>query len=167
MISFVAAVAENRVIGKDNKLIWHIPEDLAIFKKITYGKTIIMGRKTFASMPGILEGRSHIILTRDHNFRIENQDVIILTSIKDLKTYIEDEDEFFVIGGGEIFRLLLPYAKKLYLSRLHAEFEGDTFFPHINEEEWNIIKNEEHHDEKSGIDFTFQILERKEVPVEK
>ncbi len=161
MISFVAAVADNRVIGKDNKLIWRVPKDLEIFKSITYGKTIIMGRKTFTSLPGILSGRTHIILTRDPNFKVENNDVVVVTSIKDLKTYIDDADEYFVIGGGEIFRIMLPYAKKLYLSRIHEEYEGDTYFPHINEEEWVVEKSEDIHDDTSGVDFTFEILKRK------
>lgn len=161
MISFVAAVAENRVIGRDNKLIWKIPKDMEKFKKITYGGTIIMGRKTFGSLPGVLKGRKHIILTRDANFKIENNDVVVLTSIKDLKVYIEDSDEYFVIGGGEIFRLLLPYAQKLYISRIHKEYEGDTFFPHISDKEWEVKEEEEIFDEEANIGFTFQVLTRK------
>lgn len=161
MISFVAAVAENRVIGKDNQLIWKIPKDMEIFKKITYGGTVIMGRKTFGSLPGVLKDRKHIILTRDPNFKVENHNVVVLTNIKDLKAYIEDLDEYFVIGGGEIFRLLLPYAQKLYLSRIHKEYEGDTFFPHISEKEWEVKEEKEIFDEEANVGFTFQVFIRR------
>ncbi len=155
-------MAENRVIGKDGKLIWRIPKDLEKFKQITYGGTMIMGRKTFLSLPGVLKGRKHIVLTRDKNFKAENEQVEVLTNILDLRPYIEGKEEYFIIGGGEIFRLLLPYAKKLYLSRLHKEYEGDTFFPHINYEEWEVSSEEEIYDESSDTSFTFQILNRRE-----
>ena len=155
-------MAENRVIGKDGKLIWRIPKDLEKFKQITYGGTMIMGRKTFLSLPGVLKGRKHIVLTRDKNFKAENEQVEVLTNILDLRPYIEGKEEYFIIGGGEIFRLLLPYAKKLYLSRLHKEYEGDTFFPHINNEEWEVSSEEEIYDESSDTSFTFQILNRRE-----
>lgn len=160
MISFVAAVAENSVIGKDGKLIWRIPKDLAKFKEITYGGTMIMGRKTFLSLPGILKGRKHIVLTRDRDFKVDNAQVEVVNSISDIKPYIDAEEEYYVIGGGEIFKLLLPYAKKIYLSRLHKEYEGDTFFPHINNEEWYVSNEEEIFDEASDTAFTFQILNR-------
>jgi dihydrofolate reductase len=113
MLSFVVAVANNNVIGKNNSLVWSLPVDLKRFKDITMTqtKTMIMGRKTFEALPTVLPNRKHIVLTRNKNYKPNNKNVEILHDIEDLKPYIESEEEYFVIGGGEIFNLLMPYMR--------------------------------------------------------
>ncbi|AOR24785.1 dihydrofolate reductase [Clostridium taeniosporum] len=139
MLSIIVAIAENNVIGNDNKLIWHISEDLKRFKEITSGKTILMGRKTFQSLPGILPNRKHVILTRDKNFNIDSNSVEILHNFDELlNKYSKSDEEVFVIGGGEIYKQLLPHANKLYLTKIYKEFDGDTYFPQINYNEFKI-----------------------------
>lgn len=164
MLSFVVAVSQNNVIGKDNSIVWHLPSDLKRFKEITLSesKTIIMGRKTFEALPYVLPGRKHIILTRNKNYKVENEAVTIINDIASLKPMIAAEEEFFVIGGGEIYKLLMPYAKKLYLTLIHENFSGDTFFPDYKIFQWNIIKKQEGvYDENNQHKNTFLILERK------
>jgi len=142
MLSIIVAIAKNNVIGKDNKLIWHLPEDLKRFKELTTGKNIIMGRKTFESLGRVLPNRKHIVLTNNKDFKYDNPNVEIVNSIEDLKKYIEDKEEHFVIGGASIYRMLMPYSNKMYITKIEEEFVGDTFFPEINEEEWEIVGNE-------------------------
>ena len=142
MLSIIVAVAKNNVIGKDNQLIWHISEDLKRFKKITTGKTIIMGRKTFESLGRILPNRKHVILCNDAQMHIDNENVEILKDIKELKPYIQSKEEHFIIGGATIYRLLMPYANKMYITHINQEFEGDVYFPEIDRDEWNIIERE-------------------------
>lgn len=164
MLSFVVAVSQNNVIGKDNSIVWHLPSDLKRFKEITLSesKTIIMGRKTFEALPYVLPGRKHIILTRNKNYKVENEAVTIINDIASLKPMIAAEEEFFVIGGGEIYKLLMPYAKKLYLTLIHENFSGDTFFPDYKIFQWNVIKKQEGvYDENNQHKNTFLILERK------
>ncbi len=139
MLSIIAAVAQNNVIGRDNQLIWHLPEDLKRFKKLTTGHTIIMGRKTFESLGRILPNRKHVILCNDMEMNIENENVEVLEDISMLKPYISSEEENFVIGGATIYKLLMPYASKLYLTKIQQTFEGDVFFPEVKEEEWKVV----------------------------
>ncbi|AQS07820.1 dihydrofolate reductase [Clostridium beijerinckii] len=157
MISIIVAIAKDNVIGKDNKLLWHISEDLKRFKKITTGKKMIMGRKTFESLPGILPNREHIVLTRDNNFNVDSDKVTIEHDFNSvLQRYLKCEDEVFVIGGAEIYKQFLPYAKKLYLTKVDEEFEGDTYFPGINYSNYNIeYTSEKFIDEKNGLHYTF------------
>ncbi|ABR37059.1 MULTISPECIES: dihydrofolate reductase [Clostridium] len=157
MISIIVAIAKDNVIGKDNKLLWHISEDLKRFKKITTGKKMIMGRKTFESLPGILPNREHIVLTRDNNFNVDSDKVTIEHDFNSvLQRYSECEDEVFVIGGAEIYKQFLPYAKKLYLTKVDEEFEGDTYFPGINYSNYNTeYTSEKFIDEKNGLHYTF------------
>lgn len=143
MLSIIVAVAENDVIGKDNQLIWHLPEDLKRFKKLTTGHTIIMGRKTFESLGRILPNRKHVILCNDMEMNIENENVEVLEDISMLDKYINSEEENFVIGGATIYKLLMPYAKKIYLTHICREFDGDVYFPKIKEEEWKVISRED------------------------
>lgn len=142
MLSFVVAVGNNNVIGKDNSLAWNLPDDLKRFKEITMSKskTMIMGRKTFEALPKILPERKHIIITRNKNYKIDNKSVEVLNDIDDLKPYIESDKEYFVIGGGEIFSQLLPFTKKIYLTRIYNDFHGDTFFPSLNKLQWKIVE---------------------------
>ena len=118
MLSTIVAIANNNVIGKDNKLIWHLPEDLKRFKQITTGKNIIMGRKTFESLGRVLPNRKHIILCNDMEMDIDNENVEILDDISKLDKYINSNEENFVIGGATIYKLLMPYVNKLYITKI-------------------------------------------------
>ena len=156
MLSIIVAVAENNVIGKENKLIWHLPEDLKRFKKLTTGHTIIMGRKTFESLGRVLPNRKHVILCNDMELNIEDENVEVLEDISMLKQYIDSTEENFVIGGATIYKLLLPYANKIYLTLIHEKFEGDVFFPEIDEREWKIVETEKGlKDEKNPYDYEY------------
>lgn len=142
MLSTIVAIANGNVIGKDNKLIWHLPEDLKRFKQITTGKNIIMGRKTFESLGRVLPNRKHIILCNDMEMNVDNENVEVLDDISKLDKYINSEEENFVIGGATIYKLLMPYVNKLYITKINEDFEGDVYFPEIKEEEWKEISKE-------------------------
>jgi len=142
MLSTIVAVAKNNVIGKDNKLIWHLPEDLKRFKNITTGKVIIMGRKTFESLGRVLPNRKHVILCNDMEMNIENENVEILDSIEKLDKYINSDEECFVIGGATIYKILMPYVEKLYITEIKQEIEGDVYFPEIDKNIWKEISRE-------------------------
>ena len=142
MLSTIVAIANNNVIGKDNKLIWHLPEDLKRFKQITTGKNIIMGRKTFESLGRVLPNRKHIILCNDMEMDIDNENVEILDDISKLDKYINSGEENFVIGGATIYKLLMPYVNKLYITKINHDLEGDVYFPEIKETEWKEISKE-------------------------
>lgn len=157
MLSIIVATANNNIIGGDNKLLWHISEDLKRFKEITSGNTIIMGRKTFESLPGILPNRKHIVITRDKNFNVDSDMVEIIHNLDDvISKYENSNEEAFIIGGGEIYKATLPFTKKLYLTKVKQDFEGDTKFPTINEGQWKIdFNSEEKLDDKSSLKFEF------------
>lgn len=142
MLSIIVAIANNNVIGKDNKLIWYIPEDLKRFKQITSGRNIIMGRKTFESLGRILPNRKHIILCNDMQMEINDKNVEILDDISKLDKYINSEEENFVIGGATIYKLLMPYTNKLYITKIRHNFEGDVYFPNIEDKIWKEISRE-------------------------
>lgn len=162
MISISVAIAKNNVIGKDNKLLWHVSEDLKRFKRITSNKKMIMGRKTFESLPGILPNREHIVITRDKNFKIDSDKVTIVYDLNSLlEKYSKCEDEIFVIGGAEIYKQLLPYTQKIYLTKIDETFKGDTYFPEINYDEFKTeYASEQFIDEKNSLHYTFVNLER-------
>lgn len=141
MLTIIAAIANNNVIGKDNKLIWHLPEDLKRFKNLTTGHKIIMGRKTFESLGKVLPNRKHIILSKTGKSNIDNENVEIVDNISKLDKYINSEEECFVIGGATIYKLLMPYANKMYITKINQNFEGDTYFPEIKETEWKSIES--------------------------
>ena len=142
MLSIIVAIANENVIGKDNKLIWHLPEDLKRFKEITSGHKIIMGRKTFESLGRVLPNRKHIILCNDMKMDIDNENVEILDDISKLDKYINSDEECFVIGGATIYKLLMPYANKMYITKINQSFEGDVYFPEIKEEIWKEVSRE-------------------------
>ncbi len=142
MLSIIVAIANENVIGKDNKLIWHIPEDLKRFKEITSGHKIIMGRKTFESLGRILPNRKHIILCNDMEMNLNNESVEVLDDISKLDKYINSDEECFVIGGATIYKLLMPYANKMYITKINQSFDGDVYFPEIKEEVWKEISRE-------------------------
>jgi dihydrofolate reductase len=163
VLSFVVAIANNNVIGKNEEMPWHLPNDLKRFKEITLSKskTIIMGRKTFESLKKILPGRKHIVLTQNKNYKIENENVEVIYSIDDIMKYVDSNEEYFVIGGAQIFNSLFPYAKKIYLTEIYENFEGDAFFPQYDKSKWNIIERKEGMiDEKNKYKHTFLTLER-------
>ncbi|MEI3610743.1 dihydrofolate reductase [Pseudogracilibacillus sp. SO30301A] len=142
MISFIVAMDRNHVIGFNNQMPWHLPNDLKFFKETTTGHTIVMGRKTFESIGRVLPNRKHIVLTTSNNdFPDEVEVVQDIESIIQLSKANNDE-ELFVIGGGNIFKQLLPYADNLYVTLINETFEGDIFFPEISMEEWEEVSKE-------------------------
>lgn len=162
MLSIIVAIAKNNVIGKDNKLIWHLPEDLKRFKRLTTGHNIIMGRKTFESLGRVLPNRKHIVLCNDMKLDINDENVEIVDSIDKLKQYEEAEEESFIIGGATIYKLLLPKADKLYITKINQEFEGDVYFPEIDEKVWKVVETEKGlKDEKNPYDYEYVTYERR------
>lgn len=140
-ISIIVAIAENHAIGRDNALLWHLPEDLKRFKKLTTGHTLIMGRNTFLSLPnGALPDRRHIVISDVEGERFEGCEMV--SSIEEALRKAGSRDECFVIGGGMVYRQFLPLAGKLYLTRVHASFEADTFFPEIDYSRWKELYSE-------------------------
>lgn len=157
MLSIIVAKAKNNIIGKDNGMLWKLPDDLKRFKEKTTGHTIIMGRKTFESLGGILPDRMHIILSRNLDFNIDSDCVKVVHSLLELQQYMEDEEEHFVIGGAIIYNLLMPYTKKMYVTQLDKDFEGDSVFPVINKEEWQEVSREQ--GPKDNInDFNYEYI---------
>lgn len=156
-ISLIVAMSENRVIGKDNKLPWHIPEDLRRFKSVTSGHPVIMGRKTYDSIGRPLPGRLNIVITRDHTYR--NDAVSVVYSLDDaIKLASQsDEQEIFIIGGGQIFEQAITLAHKLYLTVVHTEIEGDTYFPDFSVFSKKVFEQKGNTDEYS---YTFFELEK-------
>jgi len=140
MISMIAAVAKNRVIGKDNKLIWHIPGDLKRFKTLTTGHPIIMGRKTFESLPKVLPGRVHYVLTGNQNYAAPDG-VLVFHTLDELLAALP-AGENFVIGGGRMYEMMLPHADKLYLTEIDKDFDGDAYFPEFDRSEWKVTEDE-------------------------
>lgn len=162
MLSLIVAKAKNNIIGKDNKLIWHLPEDLKHFKEITTGHTIIMGRKTFESLGRVLPNRKHIIFSQNPDFKVNDENVEVVHSLLQIQDLIEGEEEAFVIGGAMIYNFLMPYVKKMYVTQIDKEFEGDAFFPKINEEEWQVIDTQKGiQDENNNLDYEFITYKRK------
>ena len=162
MLSIIVAVAQNNVIGKDNKLIWHLPADLKRFKEITTGHTIIMGRKTFESLGRVLPNRKHVILCNDMEMNVEDENVEVLEDISMLDKYIQDTEEHFIIGGATIYKLLMPKANKIYLTLIHEKFDGDVYFPEISDDEWKIIdRTAGITDEKNPYNYEFITYVRK------
>ena len=162
MLSIIVAVARNNVIGKDNKLIWHLPEDLKRFKRITTGHTIIMGRKTFESLGRVLPNRTHIVLSKDTDFKVQDENVQVINDISLLGEYISSEEENFVIGGASIYKLLMPYTSKMYITKINQEFEGDVFFPEIEEKDWGVVETQKGiTDEKNVYDYEYVTYVRK------
>lgn len=161
MISIVVAMDKNRLIGHNNELPWHLPADLAYFKKVTMGKPIIMGRKTHESIGRPLPGRDNIIITRNEHLKIEG--CMVVHSVEDiLKLDKESSKELSIIGGAEIFKEVLPYTDRLYITEIDYEFKGDTYFPIIDQSKWKLISSEQGpKDEKNPYDYYFKIYDKK------
>jgi len=160
-LTIIAAAGENNAIGKHNKLIWHISDDLKRFKNLTIGHHVIMGRKTFESFPKPLPNRTHVVITRNLNYRVP-EGVILVNTLEDaIKASISDPQPF-VIGGGEIYKQAILIAEKIELTRVHANFEADTYFPIIDKSIWKETSNDFYKkDEKNEIDYSFITYERK------
>jgi dihydrofolate reductase len=157
MLSLIVAKANNNVIGNNNALIWKLPDDMARFKKITTGHIVIMGRKTFDSIGGVLPNRKNVIFTHNPDFNIDHPDVEIVHSIEEIQKYIDSPEEAIVIGGAMIYSLLLPYVEKLYITEIDQDFKGDAVFPVIEdlEEKWTITERQERYDESQKITYRF------------
>ncbi len=161
MLSIIVAKAKNNVIGKNNKLLWHISDDLKRFKELTTNHTIIMGRKTFESLGRVLPNRKHIVFSNNPDFKVDDENVEVVHSMLQIQEYIESEEEAFVIGGAIIYNLLMPYVKKMYVTEIDKEFEGDTFFPRINKETWKEISREKGpEDSENKFTYEYVIYER-------
>ena len=160
MLSIIVAVGEGNVIGKENRLIWHLPRDMRHFKETTTGHYIIMGRKTFESNGRPLPNRTNVIITRDKNYKAEG--CVVVHTLEDAIKLAKDDPEAFIIGGGVIYELAMPLIDRIYLTQIHHKFEGDTYFPEINMDEWvEIEKREFEPDEKNKYPFTILTLDRK------
>ena len=161
IISLVVAAAENNVIGKDNGLPWRLPNDLKFFKNTTWGMPVIMGRKTFESFKKNLSGRKNIVITRNKEWKEDGVTVVSNLDAAIAEAAATDAKEIFVIGGGEVFREVFPKANRVYLTRVHANVEGDAFFPEVRTPEWKMVSNHDwFKDEKHAFDYSFQVWER-------
>jgi len=159
MLIMIAAAAENNALGKDNQLVWHLPDDFKRFKQLTTGHYIIMGRKTFESFPKPLPNRTHIVITRQKNYHPEG--CLIADSIENAIAIVPQNEDAFIIGGGEIYKLAMPFADKIELTRVHAAFEGDAFFPKMDPAKWRLADSDFHpKDEKHQFDFTYETFLR-------
>jgi len=160
LISLIVAVADNGVIGRGNALPWHLPEDLKRFKRLTMGKPIIMGRKTFESIGKPLPGRQNIVVTRDPDYRRDG-----ITVVHDAASALRaagQVPEIMVIGGAELFRSLLPRAARVHLTRVHGNIEGDVRWPELDLREWQVVAREERAaDDRHAHDMSFEVLERR------
>jgi len=164
-IALIVAMSRNRVIGRNNKLPWYLPEDLKYFKRVTVGKPIIMGRKTFESIGRPLPGRLNIVVTRNAEWSAEG-----VTAVTDLdqafaraeaQATIDGVDEVMVIGGGHIYEAVLPRADRLYLTQVHAEVAGDAWFPVVDWDQWEEVSREDYSgNEKNPYDYSLVVFDR-------
>ena len=159
MIIQIAAAAQNNALGKDNQLVWHLPDDFKRFKKLTTGHYIILGRKTFESFPKPLPNRTHVIITRNKNYQAEG--CIVVNSLQEALQKVPQGQDIFIIGGAQIYKQSMHLSDKIELTRVHTTCEADAFFPEINPQEWQLV-NEEFHpkDENHQFDFTYQTFEK-------
>ncbi|MBL0663210.1 type 3 dihydrofolate reductase [Aeromonas caviae] len=162
MISMIAAMAHDRVIGLDNQMPWHLPADLAHFKRVTLGKPVLMGRKTFESIGRPLPGRRNLVISRNPDYRADGVEVIDSVEVALALLAGSDVAELMVIGGGHLYGQLLPRADRLYLTRIDLAVEGDTRFPAFDEGDWSCIERELHQpDEKNPHPYCFETWQRR------
>ena len=162
IISLVVAATENNVIGKDNQLLWHLPKDMKFFKNVTWAMPVVMGRKTFAAIGKPLPGRKNIVITRQPGWQAEG--VSVVDSVDAAASLAEglNYKEIFIIGGGVIYMIAFDRANKIYMTRVHADLEGDTYFPVIEKNDWTMVsKTDNPADEKHAYAFSFQLWQRK------
>jgi dihydrofolate reductase len=160
MISIIVAVSDDWGIGKDNDLLWHLPEDMKRFKKLTTGNTIIMGKRTWESLPKRpLPNRKNVVITDNPGENFEG--AVSVYSIDEAIATCRDDDEIFIIGGGSIYRQFMPLADRLYITHVHKKTEADVFFPKIDKRIWKVVEKEEFKPEGEGIPYTYVIYDRK------
>ena len=160
MIVMIAAVAENNALGKNNELVWHLPNDFKRFKELTSEHYIIMGRKTFESFPKPLPNRTHVVITRQENYQPEG--CIVVNSIENAIKACPENEIIYIIGGGEIYNQGLAFSDKIEITKVHAEFEADAFFPEVKAEEWELVQSDFNaKDEKHLYDYTYQTFVKK------
>jgi dihydrofolate reductase len=160
MIVMIAAVAENNALGKDNELVWHLPNDFKRFKELTSGHYIIMGRKTFESFPKPLPNRTHVVITRQLNYQPEG--CIVVNSIENAIQACPENETIYIIGGGEIYNQALSLSDKIEITKVHGDFEADAFFPEIKTEDWELVQSDfNNKDERHLYDYTYQTFVKK------
>jgi dihydrofolate reductase len=159
-IAAIFAMSDNRVIGKDNQLPWRLPADMRHFKKITMGKPILLGRKTYESIGHALPGRCNVVITRDIHFQAPG--CVVANSLETALLAADYSEEIIVIGGAILYQHLLPRTHRLYMTLIHHQFDGDTYFPELNMTEWQEVEREDHHaDAENQYDYSFITLDRK------
>ncbi|MCE5346972.1 MAG: dihydrofolate reductase [Bacteroidales bacterium] len=161
MISIIVAVSDDMGIGKNNELLWHIPDDLRRFKKLTYGKTVIMGKKTWESLPKRpLPGRKNIVLTDIPHECIDG--AVTVYSIEDAVSKCEKDEDVFIMGGGSVYRQFMPIADRLYITHVHKKTPADVYFPEIDPGIWEVVEKDEFNaDESNEVSYAYVIYERK------
>lgn len=161
MLSLIVAMGENHVIGLQNDMPWHLPHDLQYFKTKTTGHTIVMGRKTFESLGRILPNRKHIVLTTSE--RTFPEEVEVVSTIQEILRYKESnpKERLFIIGGGQLYKQMLPYVDRMYITKIKQSFEGDVYFPKFNEKDWKLVSKEKGPKNKQNpYDYYFLTYER-------
>ncbi len=159
IISIIAAMGNERVIGIENRLPWKLPADMQWFRRCTLGKPIIMGRTTFESIGKPLPGRKNIVVTRNREYQVDG--ALVVHSLEAAIEAVQGDDEAMIIGGSNIYSQALDIAERLYITRIHADFEGDSYFPAHDEKQWSELSREEHAaDEKNHYDYSFVVLKR-------
>ena len=158
MLSLIVAMDKNRLIGDANRLPWYLPEDLKRFKRITLGKPVIMGRRTFESIGKPLPGRRNIIVSRNPDYKVEGCESV--STLEQAIQLVTDAEESIVIGGMQIYKPALFYVERMYITQIEYEFNGDAWFPQYNQSEWKLVSTEKHQHEKAGYFYFFNILER-------
>ena len=157
MISIIAAIGENNELGKDNKLIWHLKEDMQYFKEMTMDKKVVMGLKTYKSLPGILKGREYIVLSTTVD---SLPNAMVFHSFDELLEYLDTlTEEVMIIGGASVYKLFLPYADYLYLTEIMASAPADAYFPEVKESEFKLVRKKPMHE--NNIDFSFNTYEKR------
>ena len=160
MIIMIAAVAENNALGKNNELVWHLPNDFKRFKSLTTNHHIIMGRKTFESFPKPLPNRVHVVITRQSDYNPEG--CIVVDSIEKAISICPENEDSYIIGGGEIYTLGMEHADILEITKVHHSFDADAYFPEIDKTDWQLVESEENfRDEKHLYDYTYETYIRR------
>jgi len=163
MLSLIVAISDNQIIGREGQLPWHLSADLQRFKQLTMGHHIVMGRKTYDSIGRQLPGRTSIVLTRQSDWAVEG--VVTATDFESALTQAGDDEEVFVIGGSQIYQLALPLVDRLYVTRVHATVQGDTYFPDITTDQWQLKQTDSFAaDEKNDHDYSFLVYQRNDSP---
>lgn len=158
-VSIIAAIDRNQLIGRDGELPWRLPADLKYFKRMTIGKPIVMGRRTWQSLDRPLPGRPNIVLTRNAEYKPDG--AIVVRDLDQALAVFSDAPELMIIGGGQLYRSALPIANRLYLTRIDDEFEGDAWFPRIDWPDWNLVSEQSHpSDEINRMNYNFQVYQR-------